>query len=89
MRVKESFNKELMNEFRDMPPEVIKTLAEFVRTIKQVLEAEKAKTQAEKIVMRYKKKAADFDFGLAPDADYAEELIEVYRSTFPRGQIEA
>lgn len=88
MKAKESFATELVKECRDMPPEVLKTLMELVRTVKQGLEAERAKAQAERVIKRYQKRAASFDFSLAPDADYAEELIEAYRSTFPRGSVE-
>ncbi len=88
MRAKESADKELMKEFRDIPPEVLKTLVKLVRTMKRGLEAERAQVQAEKVVKRYKKKVAGFNFGLAPDADYAEELMEAYRETFPHVPVE-
>jgi hypothetical protein len=42
----------------------------------------------EKVVASYQEKAAGFDFGFAPDADYAREVMEVYRSTFPRVPVE-
>ena len=83
-----SGERELMKAFRDLPPEVLNTLVELVRTLKRGLEAEMAHVQAEKVVKRYKEKAAGFHFGLVPDADYAEELMEVYRETFPRAPVE-
>lgn len=88
MRTKGSADRELIKEFRDISPEVLKTLVELVRTMKRSLEAERAQAQAEKVVKRYKEKAAGFYFGLIPDADYAEELMEAYRETFPRAPVE-
>ena len=89
MKAKGNTARELLKEFRDMPPGVIATLVELARTMKRGLEAERAKAQAEKVVKLYKEKAASFNFGLEPDADYAEELTEVYQSTFPRAPGEA
>ena len=88
MRTKGSAERELIKEFRDISPEVLKTLMELVRTMKRGFEAEMAQAQAEKVVKRYREKATGFYFGLAPDADYAAELMEVYRETFPRVPVE-
>jgi len=87
MRAKGSARRELMKEFRNLSPEVMKTLLEFVRTMKQGLEAEMAKIEAEKVVKQYRERTASFNFGLTPDADYAEELMETYRETFPRAPV--
>lgn len=97
MRAKESedsftkrkeVDRELMKEFRDIPPEVMKTLIELGRMMKRGFEAEMAKAQAEKVIKQYKEKAANFNLGLVPDADYAEELMEAYLATFPRAPVE-
>jgi hypothetical protein len=50
--------------------------------------ARNAKAETEKAVAHYKERAADFDFGLAPDADYAGEVMEAYLATFPRATVE-
>ena len=97
MRAKESedsftkrkeVDRELMQEFRDIPPEIMKTLIELGRTMKRGLEETRAKVQAEKVIKQYKKKAANFNLGLVPDADYAKELMEDYLATFPRTPVE-
>ena len=84
MRAKASSTRELINELQDTPPEVIHVLLELVHTVKRVLEAERAKAQAEQVIKQYRERGAGFDWGAVPDADSAEELLEAYRSTFPR-----
>lgn len=88
MPTKSRLTGELIREVRDMPPEVVQSLVELARALKRSLATQTTKTQVEKLLAGYRKKAAGFDFGLTPDTDYAEELMEVYLSTFPRTPVE-
>jgi hypothetical protein len=88
MPTKSRLTGELAREVRDVPPEVVQSLVELARAVKRSLTAQTTKAQVEKVLAGYGKKAAGFDFGLTPDTDYAEELMEVYLSTFPRTPVE-
>jgi hypothetical protein len=92
MRTKSSATGELTRELQDVSPEIVQAIAELMRAMKRGLASPPtqgtAQRQVEKAVAGYKEKAVGFDFGFAPDADYAREVMEVYRSTFPRAPVE-
>lgn len=92
MRTKSSATEGLVGELRDMSPEIVQAIVELIRAVKRGFAGPPpkgaAKRQIEEVVARYKEKATGFDFGLTPDAQYAEEVMEVYLSTFPQAPVE-
>jgi hypothetical protein len=76
--------RELVREVRDMPPEVLQVLIDLARAMKRGSAPQTSDTHVEQMLAGYREKADGFDFGRTPDTDYAEEVMAVYRSTFPR-----
>lgn len=92
MGTKASAVEELVREAEGLPPEVLEAVVGLARALRRRLAAEipeAAEAQAERVLAGYREKAAGYDFGLPPDADYAQELMAVYLSTFPHTPVEA